>query len=136
MKEKEREQKKKELKEQLKKQMGNISLACKKVGISRNSYYRWKKEDKEWGKEMDEIKEEKDNEMNDFTEGKLYEKIHNGDRTSIIFYLKTRHPKYRRKQDVNLKGELKTNDIELNDEERELLNRAIKFAYNTEEDSE
>jgi hypothetical protein len=31
-----------------------IQVACEKTGISRNSVYRWKREDKSFAKKMDE----------------------------------------------------------------------------------
>lgn len=133
MNKKERQQKKEGLKDQLDKQMGNIRLACRKIGISRNTYYRWKKEDEEWGKKMDEIKEEKDEEMNDYAEGKLYEHIKDDNIASLIFYLKTRHPSYGQK--LKLEGEIKHN-LKLSKDEKELLNRAIKIASSSGEDTE
>ena len=69
----------------LKKTLGNVSTACKGVGISRNSFYLWMKEDKKFEESVNDIKE---NNI-DFAESKLLQKIADGDTTCIIFYLKT-----------------------------------------------
>ncbi|MFW6173749.1 MAG: phBC6A51 family helix-turn-helix protein, partial [Elusimicrobiota bacterium] len=103
------------------------TAACNKINISRQTFYNWKEEDEEFKKEAERIKEQKDKEMEDFAEGKLYEHIKDGNLTSIIFYLKTRHNKYN-KQRLKISGELKQN-LELNEEEKKLLNRAITLAF-------
>jgi len=127
------EQKKEDLKIRLDNQMGNVTAACKKMDISRDTFYRWKAEDEEWGKEIDDLVGRKRYEMNDFAEGKLYENINNGNITCLIFYLKTKHPDY--KQKIDLSGEV-TQNVKLSDDEKELLKQAIRFAYPGGEDTE
>lgn len=131
MKKKERKQTKKELKDLIKSSLGNITAACQKAGISRGTYYNWRKQDKEWAQEIDEIKNEADERMNDLAEGKLYTKVREGDNTCLIFYLKTRHPKYKRKSEVEVKGRLETS-VELSEEEKELIKKGVQFAIQGE----
>lgn len=50
--------KKKLFLEALSKRLLNVSAACKVVGISRNTVYRWKDEDDSFKKEWDNISEE------------------------------------------------------------------------------
>lgn len=90
--------------ENLKRSMNNATIACKNTNISRDTYYKWLKEDKEFSKQCKEIIPEQNL---DFVESKLFELI-NGvtcskyvkgkeviykrppDNTSVIFYLKTK----------------------------------------------
>lgn len=69
--------------------LGNISEACKAVGISRQTYYRWLEEDADFKRDVENIGEE----LLDNAERKLQEKIDMGDTSSLIFYLKTKGKK-------------------------------------------
>lgn len=99
---------KKALLEALEAYHGIISDACRKVGISRQTYYDWLKSDPDLKLAAEEIGET----AIDFVEGKLFEKINgvtvkvNGTKdedeityqqapsdTAIIFYLKTKAKK-------------------------------------------
>lgn len=99
---------KKALLEALETYHGIISDACRKVGVSRQTYYDWLKSDPEFKVSAEEIGEE----AIDFVESKLFEKINgvtvkvNGTKdeddityqqppsdTAIIFYLKTKAKK-------------------------------------------
>ncbi|MCA6489116.1 MAG: hypothetical protein IM551_03715 [Chitinophagaceae bacterium] len=77
---------KKAMLEALKKTLGVISAACEKVGISRETHYKWKKDDPAYSKAADEIEEY----AIDFAEGKLLQRINGGDTIATIFYLKTK----------------------------------------------
>jgi hypothetical protein len=80
--------------------LGNITKACKSTGIARTNIYRWKIEDEEFGKAINEIEEV----SIDFVEDKLFQRIEgvfteNGEGevyktppsdTAIIFFLKTK----------------------------------------------
>jgi DNA-binding protein H-NS len=72
----------------------NISLACEKCNLSRQTIYRWRKEDGEFTKAMDEAMEEGDAFMNDMTESALTMRIKGGDTSAIKYRLSKRHPKY------------------------------------------
>ena len=69
----------------LESQLGIVSSACGIVGISRQTHYRWLDEDKDYAREVKDLK----NFALDFAESKLLECIKNNKETSIIFYLKT-----------------------------------------------
>ncbi len=80
------EDKKRRLIEELNKSHGLITVACKKAGVSRGTYYNWFNSDdefKELALDVDEMQK-------DFVESKLLENINANDPTSIIFYLKTK----------------------------------------------
>ena len=71
--------------EALETQLGIVSGACGKVGISRQTHYRWLEEDEDYAKNVKSLK----NFALDFAESKLLECIKDKRETSIIFYLKT-----------------------------------------------
>lgn len=65
---------------------GIVSYACSKTGISRNTYYKWRKKDAKFKAECESVEEE----VVDVVESKLLRKINDEDLTAIIFYLKTK----------------------------------------------
>lgn len=77
---------KKAILEALEKAMGVVTQACKMVGVSRQTYYRYYREDLDFKNSADEINEV----ALDFAESKLFKKIEELDTASIIFYLKTK----------------------------------------------
>ena len=80
------EHNKKEILEALEKTLGNVTTACKMVGIGRTTFYDWMNNDEEFKKEVDDIQ----NVTLDYVEGKLINQIRQDNVTSIIFYLKTK----------------------------------------------
>ena len=63
---------------------GIVKDACAAVGISRKTYYNWRDSDPEFKAAADMVKED----VLDYVESKLLDKVEAGDNTSIIFYLK------------------------------------------------
>ena len=77
---------KEKLLDSLKECSGIVTFACEKVGLSRQTFYRWYREDAEFKERADAI-----NELQiDIAEASLLKKIQKGDITAIIFYLKTK----------------------------------------------
>ena len=97
---KEHNLKKETLLQALESSLGIVSTACNRSGISRSSFYKWYKEDKEFRKKVDEI----DNLKLDFVESKLFKNIENEKEKSIIFYLQHKGHKrgYIQRQNINL----------------------------------
>ena len=73
----------------LEKTLGIVTSACKQVGISRDTHYRWLREDSEYKKQVDDV----ENVALDFVESKLHNQIANDIPVSTIFYLKTKGKK-------------------------------------------
>lgn len=80
---------KKELLLALEKTMGIVSAACKKVGISRKTYYEYYNNDLEFKTDVESIGDL----ALDFAESQLLKSIQNGSDTATIFYLKTKGKK-------------------------------------------
>jgi hypothetical protein len=64
----------------------NISATCNALGISRQTYYNWLKNDEDLKIEIEDSKEA----VLDNVESKLLAAINDGNITAIIFYLKTK----------------------------------------------
>ena len=77
---------KKQLIDAMEKCLGIVTQACKKVGISRTTYYEYYNTDPDFKKAIDDI----DNVALDFAESSLHEQIKDKIPTSTIFYLKTK----------------------------------------------
>jgi len=77
---------KKALIEAMVKTLGIVTSACEKCNCSRETFYKYYKEDKEFKKQIDDVS----NIALDFAESKLHKLIQNENPTGIIFYLKTK----------------------------------------------
>lgn len=68
----------------LEKSLGIVHTACKEVGVSRDTFYRYLKEDAVFKAKVDDL-----NEVTlDFVENQLLKKIQEGSERSILFYMK------------------------------------------------
>jgi len=91
--------KKKRVKEQFLKELALvpiIEVARAKVNISRQSISRWRKEDPEFSKLMDEALNDGDAVINDMAESQHLARIRGGHYPAVRFHLDRRHPKYRK----------------------------------------
>jgi hypothetical protein len=75
---------KKKLLECLEKHLGLVSPACKEAGLSRETFYKYYREDPDFKLAVDEL-----NEITlDFAEAQLLKKIKEGSERSILFYMR------------------------------------------------
>jgi len=83
--------------------LGNVSMACKKVGIDRQTHYNWLKSDLEYVKRVLHVPEI----TLDFAENALLKNIKKGNVAAQIFYLKTKGKKrgYIERQEVEHIGD-------------------------------
>lgn len=117
--------KKKELVlEQLKK-TPITQVVCEKVGIARCTFYRWCNEDTEFKAEVERARSIGYGLINDLAESQLVKKIHEGNMTAILFWLKTHHAKY--KTGLELNAYFGKNS-ELNKEQKTVVRKALKLA--------
>ena len=86
------------------KKAGNISIACKAIGIGRRTYYNWIEEDKTFKEDIDNINES----LIDFTENKLLQNIKAGKEASIFFFLKCK---------AKHRGYIERNELDISDME-------------------
>lgn len=92
--------------EALEESLGIVTDACRKSNISRQSFYRWCKEDPDFKDKVDEIEDV----ALDFAESELHKQIRNGIPSSTIFYLKTKGKKrgFVERQELEHRGDLTT----------------------------
>lgn len=117
--------KKAELIEQLKK-TPIIQIACEKVGVGRATFYRWRKEDKEFAEQVEQSLTDGAYLVSDMAESKLISAIKKESLPAIIFWLKSHHPKYRTKLDVN--ANIHNRDEPLTPEQEALVREALRLA--------
>lgn len=72
----------------------NVSLACEKVGIARNTVYRWCKEDPDFKARMDKALSAGTNSVNDLAESKLISHINKGNMRAIKYWLDNNKKSY------------------------------------------
>ncbi|MFM2357666.1 MAG: hypothetical protein RJA61_403 [Candidatus Parcubacteria bacterium] len=102
-----------------------IQVACEKVGISRNSVYRWRNEDVEFCKNMDQALIEGEELINDMSESQLVSMIRDKNWQAISFWLRKRNPKFRDRLEVS------TNTLpqeELSPEQEAVVKEALRLA--------
>jgi hypothetical protein len=103
------------------KTFGNITISCESLGISRQTYYDWKKDDPAFAKALAEV--EPDERFLDSAELALNKKIMDGDTTAIIFALKTKGKKrgyIERTENINYEKPSPFEDMTLEEKEAEL----------------
>jgi len=89
----------------MEKNLGIVTDSCRQIGISRDTHYRWLKEDKQYKKAIKDI----ENVALDFAESALHQQIKKGNPLSTMFYLKCKAKKrgYIEQQDVKITGNMK-----------------------------
>ena len=118
---------KKALLEALNKSMGNVTLACKNVGIARSTYYDWLEKDLQFKKDVDEICEV----QLDFVESKLFNAIDKENITAIIFYMKCKGKNrgYVERQEIVNRVDIESDLMNLSDEQLQERLNELRSAY-------
>jgi hypothetical protein len=91
---------KKAMLEALEKSLGVVTSACKTVDISRETHYRWLREDSDYKAAVEALSDV----ALDFAESQLHKQIKEGNSTATIFFLKTKGKKrgYIERQEVEV----------------------------------
>lgn len=110
--------------EQLKK-IPIVQVACEKVGLSRNTVYRWRKEDEKFAKTMDEALAEGETLVNEMSESQLISMIRDKNYSAISFWLRHRNPKFKDK--VEITGTIKETR-ELTVDQKNIIQEALRLA--------
>lgn len=103
-----------------------IQIACEKTGISRATFYRWRKEYPDFAKEADQAISDGLLLINDMAESQLISAIKDRNLAAIIFWLKSHHKNYTAK--VELSGRVVIDSDPLTPEEEALVKKALKLA--------
>ena len=102
-----------------------IQVSCEKMGISRATFYRWKKVDSKFNDEVEVALQEGAQLINDMAESQLISAIKDGNLTGIIFWLKNHHKNYSPKLEVTTKNP----DIPLTYEQKEMIRQSLNMAF-------
>jgi hypothetical protein len=111
--------------EQLRK-MPIVQIACEKSGVSRATYYRWKKEDEQFAAAADEALYDGTALVSDMAESQLLAQIRDNNLGAIMYWLKHRNPNYNNRLEVTAK--LKHEDDKLTPEQEAAITEALKLA--------
>lgn len=108
-----------------------IQVACEKTGLSRNSVYRWRKEDSVFAKKMDESLADGVALVNDMSESQLLNLIKEKNWPAISFWLRHRNENYKNKLEVTTKEDTE----ELTPAQAKVVKQALKLAKITQSES-
>lgn len=101
-----------------------VQVACEKTSLSRNSIYRWRKEDKAFAKRMDEALANGVAFVNDMSESQLLSLIKDKSYSAISFWLRHRNDNYKDKIEITTKEEAG----ELTPSQAKVVKQALKLA--------
>ncbi len=101
-----------------------VLVACEKSGLSRNSVYRWRKEDESFATEMDVALKEGEDLVNDMSESQLLTMIKEKNWSAVSFWLRHRNSKFRERVEVTTKV---ISDA-LSPEQESVVREALKLA--------
>jgi len=101
-----------------------VQVACEKTGLSRNTVYRWRKDDTNFANKMDKALVDGVALVNDMSESQLLTLIKEKNFPAVRFWLNKRHPAYRDKLEVE-----RTEQIdELTPEQEATVRQALEMA--------
>lgn len=103
-----------------------VEVVCRKVGIARATYYRWRLSDNRFSKEADLALGEGSALINDMAESQLLSAIKDQNMTAIIFWLKHHHQAYTTRVEVT--AQLKNQNEALTPEQEALVTKALQIA--------
>jgi len=101
-----------------------IQVACEKTNLSRNTVYRWRKEDLNFAKKMDESLVIGMALVNDMSETQLLTLIKEKNWPAISFWLKHRNDNYKNKIEITTKED----DERLTPSQAKIVKQALKLA--------
>lgn len=101
-----------------------VQVACEKTGLSRNSVYRWRKEDSGFAKKMDTALADGVALVNDMSESQLLVMIKEKNWSAISFWLRHRNDNYKNKLEITTKED----DEKLTPSQAKIVRNALKLA--------
>lgn len=101
-----------------------VQVSCEKIGISRNSVYRWQREDKKFKQAMNKAIDDGVAFVNDMSESQLFTLIKEKSFPAIRFWLQHRHRNYKNKLEIT-----NTQDVEeLTSSQEKIVKKALELA--------
>jgi dsRNA-specific ribonuclease len=118
----------KQVKEKMLKELREMPVtqfACKKVGIGRATFYRWKNEDEVFAKETEKAITEGEELINDMSESQLIALIRDKNFQALKLWLRHHHPKYRNR--LEMQTNLQSPNDELTPEQEKIVLEALRL---------
>ena len=103
-----------------------IQVACEKLDIGRSTFYRWRDQDKDFAKAVNESMNQGTEFVSDFAESRLIEAIRDKNLKAIMFWLKAHSNRYSTKVEIN--GRLNVTNETLSEEQQRLIEKALAFS--------
>ena len=107
------------------KEMPIIQVACKKAGISRATYYRWRKEDGNFLRQTEISLGQGFEFINDMSESQVIQLIREKKMPAISMWLRHHHPIYGSKSKIET---ARPATVELTSEEQKIFRKALEFS--------
>ena len=101
-----------------------VEMACKRISISRATFYRWCSEDDEFKAEVENAKVEGVESLNDISEAQLVGLIKEKKFQAIALWLRHNHTRFMSEEKRDLVRRTQKR-VELNLEQKELLKEAL-----------
>jgi len=108
------------------KEMPIVEVACKRAGVSRATYYRWRKEDKDFLKQSDDAMAEGVEFINDMGESQLVSLMREKSWPAISFWLRKRNPKFLDR--IEITANIRPIEENLTPEQKEDMEEALRHA--------
>lgn len=105
-----------------------VSVSCRKAGVGRSSFYRWKSEDKNFSTRVVKATTEGKQFINDLAESQLISAIKEQNMTGIIWWLRNNHPGYADRVELTHR----TEGEELSSQQKKLVGKAIALTHHRE----
>jgi len=105
-----------------------VSVACRRVGIARASFYRWKKTDKKLAEQIKEATQEGNLLINDMAVSLLVSKIKGGDVATAKYWLRYHDPTYSDRI-IQIKKPPEEENKELSPEDMALIDRVLELEF-------
>ncbi len=101
-----------------------VQVACERTGLSRNTVYRWRKEDKAFTKNMDDALAEGVELVSDMSESQLLTLIKEKNYSAISFWLRHRNNNYKDRLEITNKDDSE----ELTPSQAKIVKHALELA--------
>jgi len=108
-----------------------VEIACKSVGISRATYYRWLKDDRQFAWDCEDAIRMGTETICDLAESQIVSKIRNGDFKASTYFLEKHHKDYMPRPRSSSGGEREPRGLDSYFNEEPMGEKQINFLMNT-----
>lgn len=102
-----------------------VQIACERIGISRQTFYRWKADDEEFAKIVKEAISEGVIFINELSESQIIALIKEKNLSAVRFWLRHNHPKYAQRIEISTNNQPQE---KLNPEQEAMVREALRLA--------